>query len=72
MAFIIIATLLDKITLDKKQQGGDGKISPELFLSTFKHWWGSTPQKLLTFLTIYSGIEQAFITGDYTKVLNIC
>ncbi|XP_071173793.1 protein unc-93 homolog A-like isoform X1 [Mytilus edulis] len=72
MAFIIIATLLDKITLDKKQQGGDGKISPELFLSTFKHWWGSTPQKLLTFLTIYSGIEQAFITGDYTKSYISC
>lgn len=68
MAFLIIVIFLDKITLDKSQTSGDGKISPELFLSTFKHWWNSTPQKLLTFLTIYSGIEQAFITGDYTKV----
>lgn len=68
MAFLIIVIFLDKITLDKSRKSGDGKISPKLFLSTFKHWWNSTPQKLLTFLTIYSGIEQAFVTGDYTKV----
>lgn len=69
IAFCTIALLLDNITLDKKQQTGDAKISVKLFLSTLKHWWQSTPQKLLTFLTIYSGIEQAFITGDFTKVI---
>ncbi|OPL20749.1 hypothetical protein AM593_06688, partial [Mytilus galloprovincialis] len=58
--------------LDKTPQGGDSKISANLFLSTFKHWWGSTPQKLLTILTIYSGMEQAFITGDYTKSYVSC
>ncbi|CAG2185499.1 Protein unc-93 homolog A [Mytilus edulis] len=72
IAFCTIALLLDNITLDKKQQTGDAKISVKLFLSTLKHWWQSTPQKLLTFLTIYSGIEQAFITGDFTKSYISC
>ncbi|CAC5397843.1 Protein unc-93 homolog A [Mytilus coruscus] len=71
MAFFTIALLLDNITLDKKQ-AGDANISVKLFLSTLKHWWQSTPQKLLTFLTIYSGIEQAFITGDFTKSYISC
>ncbi|XP_076111925.1 protein unc-93 homolog A-like [Mytilus galloprovincialis] len=72
VAFIITAIFLDNITLDKTPQGGDSKISANLFLSSFKHWWGSTPQKLLTILTIYSGMEQAFITGDYTKSYVSC
>ncbi|XP_060063155.1 protein unc-93 homolog A-like [Ylistrum balloti] len=74
VAFLIIAGLLDPITLDKDKDTSerDRKLSSDLFIATFRHWWNSPYQKLLTTLTIYSGIEQAFITGDYTKSYISC
>ncbi|KAJ8302902.1 hypothetical protein KUTeg_019298 [Tegillarca granosa] len=63
LAFCFIAVFLDKIELDKnKSTKKDNKISFDLLLATFKHWKTSPPQQLITILTIYSGIEQAFIT----------
>ena len=69
MAILVITFLLDKIKLDKeKEEGVKEKITLKLFIATFKHMWDSPYQKLLIPLTIYSGIEQAFIGADFTKV----
>ncbi|KAL3858703.1 hypothetical protein ACJMK2_008964 [Sinanodonta woodiana] len=69
VAFMIIAIFLDRIVLDKddeKEAAGTKKFSPHLLIETFKHCWRSHYQKLIIPLTIYSGIEQAYITGDFT------
>ncbi|XP_069113521.1 protein unc-93 homolog A-like isoform X2 [Argopecten irradians] len=74
VAFLIIVGLLDRIQLDKDKDipEEDRRLSPKLLIATFRHWWDSPYQKLLMPLTIYSGIEQAFITGDYTKSYISC
>lgn len=72
LAFCFIAIFLDKIDLDKnKSTKKDNKITFDLLMATFKHWKASPSQQLITILTIYSGIEQAFITSDFTKVRRI-
>lgn len=68
LAVIVIAVGLDPITLDR-EDGRRRQFSFHLVLETAKHWWRSNYQKLLVILTMYSGVEQAFVTGDYTKVL---
>jgi len=70
VGFATIALLLDTIVLDKddKKERGSRKLSPHLFLETLKHVWKNHYQKLLIPLTMYSGIEQAFIAGDFTRV----
>ncbi|XP_071173784.1 protein unc-93 homolog A-like isoform X1 [Mytilus edulis] len=72
LAFVVIATFLDNINLDVRNNETKRKISLSVVMSTFRHWWHSRPQKMLTILTIYSGIEVAFITGDYTKSYVSC
>ncbi|XP_052062455.1 protein unc-93 homolog A-like isoform X2 [Mytilus californianus] len=72
LAFFVIATFLDNINLDVRNNYTKRKISLSVVMSTFRHWWYSRPQKMLTILTIYSGIEVAFITGDYTKSYVSC
>lgn len=73
-AFLIVVFLLDKIVLDKEEQrtGGRRKLSFHLLLETFRHVWKNPYQKLLIPLTIYSGLEQAFIAGDFTRSYVAC
>ena len=60
---------LDKLVLDKDDREKKNKgLSFYLLLESLKHIWRSRYQKLLVPLTIYSGIEQAFIAGDFTRV----
>ncbi|XP_050399300.1 protein unc-93 homolog A [Patella vulgata] len=70
-AVIIISVLLDKIILEKDERR-QGRPSPKLLIATFKHLISSPAQLLLIPLTIYSGVEQAFISGDYTKSYITC
>ncbi|WAR12257.1 UN93A-like protein [Mya arenaria] len=65
-AVVVVSLLLDPIRLDKEEPG-DRKFSTHLIWETFRHLWKNNYQKLLVVLTMYSGIEQAFMTGDYTK-----
>ncbi|KAK3600237.1 hypothetical protein CHS0354_030268 [Potamilus streckersoni] len=66
VAFLIIVIFLDRIVLDKYDDKEAKKICPHLLVETIKHCWGNHYQKLLIFLTFYSGIAQAFIAGDFT------
>ncbi|XP_052248265.1 protein unc-93 homolog A-like isoform X2 [Dreissena polymorpha] len=66
LAVLVVAVGLDPIKLDKEEPG-DRKFSVHLCLETFMHLWRNPLQKLLIVLTMYSGFEQAFMTGDYTK-----
>uniref|UniRef100_A0A2C9JVH4 UNC93-like protein n=1 Tax=Biomphalaria glabrata TaxID=6526 RepID=A0A2C9JVH4_BIOGL len=68
IAVIIASLFLDQITLDKETKAEDRKLSPQLLVSTFRHLFSSPIQVMLIPLTIYSGVEQAFIGGDFTKV----
>lgn len=72
LAFIVVAVFLQNIKLDKPKKKEDGKISFKLFFATINHWWNSDYQKLIMILTIYSGIEQAFATGTFTKAFISC
>ncbi|KAL3858705.1 hypothetical protein ACJMK2_008966 [Sinanodonta woodiana] len=69
VAVMIIVFFLDRIVLDKDDEKvaiGEKKVSPKLLVETFKHCWRNHFQKLIIPLTIYSGIEQAYIAGDFT------
>lgn len=66
LAILIICFLLDNIRLEKET--GRRSFSIILVRETLRHCWLSKEQKLLIPLTIYSGIEQAFILSSYTSV----
>ena len=74
IAFIIVAVFLDNLVLEKDEKGKKHKgLSFHLLLESLKHIWRSPYQKLLVPLTIYSGIEQAFIAADFTRVsVQVC
>ncbi|KAL4235032.1 unc-93 A [Mactra antiquata] len=73
IAFVIVAIFLDKINLDKsKQESGKRRLSFNLLLETFRHLGRNDYQKLLIPLTLYSGLEQAFIAGDFTRSYISC
>ncbi|KAK0041116.1 protein unc-93 A, partial [Biomphalaria pfeifferi] len=72
IAVIIASLFLDQITLDKETKAEDRKLSPQLLVSTFRHLFSSPIQVMLIPLTIYSGVEQAFIGGDFTKAFISC
>ncbi|XP_067651790.1 protein unc-93 homolog A-like isoform X1 [Haliotis asinina] len=72
LAAITVSLFLDRINLDKDNNKTSKKVSPHLLISTFKHLIKSHYQKLLIPLTIYSGVEQAFITGDFTRSYITC
>jgi ATP/ADP translocase len=72
MAFAVVAVaivmiFLDKLVLDKEDDK-NRKVSAKLLVESIKHLFSSKYQALLIPITIYSGIEQAFITGTFTKV----
>lgn len=71
IAAIIVSVFLDKIVLDKESSTEDRKLSPKLLISTFRHLFSSPIQAMLIPMTIYSGVEQAFIQGDFTKVSTV-
>lgn len=68
---------LDKLELDTvngdstegRKEKGDTSI--HLLMSIVKHFCKSKYLKLLTPLTIYSGVEQAFVAGEFTRVNKI-
>lgn len=70
LAAIIVAIFLDNIRLDKEKEG-KRKFSIKLAEETVRHFLRSTEQKLLVPLTLYSGVEQAFILATFTSV-SIC
>ncbi|KAK3761070.1 hypothetical protein RRG08_022474 [Elysia crispata] len=73
LAAIIISLFLDPITLDNDSGVEQGrKLSPKLLVATFKHLFTSPTQMLLIPITVYSGIEQAFIQGDFTQSYISC
>ncbi|KAL8590617.1 hypothetical protein ACOMHN_011053 [Nucella lapillus] len=72
VAMVIISLLLDPIKLDKESSLEDRKLSPKLIVSTVKHLISSPAQMLLVPLTVYSGVEQAFIGGDFTQSYVSC
>ncbi|KAK7500310.1 hypothetical protein BaRGS_00008533 [Batillaria attramentaria] len=72
MAMIIVSVFLDPITLDQETSAEDRRLSPKLLIATFKHLISSPAQILLIPLTAYSGVEQAFVGGDYTKSYISC
>lgn len=67
VAVLVVVMLLDPITLER-EEGKQRQFSFKLVLETLRHLARSHYQKLLIILTMYSGIEQAFVAGDYTKV----
>lgn len=66
LAAIIVAIFLDNIRLDKEKEG-KRKFSIKLAEETVRHFLRSTEQKLLVPLTLYSGVEQAFILATFTS-----
>lgn len=72
LAAIIVSIFLDKIVLDKESSDQDRKLSPRLLIATFKHLFSNPIQMLLIPMTVYSGVEQAFMGGDFTKAYISC
>ncbi|GAB1598397.1 protein unc-93 homolog A [Argonauta hians] len=70
LAIAIICLFLDNIRLEKEAKQRSFSIG--LVKETARHCWVSTEQKLLIPLTIYSGIEQAFILITYTSAYITC
>lgn len=74
MAVAMIAAFLDKIVLDsdeeRKLNGWKRRtgLSVSLMTNIFRHFWNSRYMKLLIPLTVYSGLEQAFVAGEFTRV----
>ncbi|KAK6185208.1 hypothetical protein SNE40_007493 [Patella caerulea] len=69
LAAIIVILLLDKLPIEKDK---DAKPSFSLLISTFRHLATSPAQMLLIPLTVYSGAEQAFFAGDFTRSYVTC
>lgn len=65
LAAIIVGAFLDPLQSKKKNDDEESTFSR--VAATLKHL-KKTDQMLLVPLTIFSGMEQAFILGDYTKV----
>ena len=65
MAAILIGLLLDKIKVLSSERKDRGVCS--LFLATIRHLKDVRMQLLIP-LTIFSGLEQGFVFGDFTKV----
>ncbi|XP_076438558.1 UNC93-like protein [Babylonia areolata] len=72
IAMLVVSVLLDPITLDRETSAEDRKLSPHLLKATVKHLASSPTQMLLIPLTVYSGVEQAFIGGDFTQSYVSC
>ncbi|XP_074165432.1 protein unc-93 homolog A-like isoform X3 [Sminthopsis crassicaudata] len=72
LAVFLVAIFLDPIPNDSEENEEEGNTSiASGFLSTFRHLRDKR-QCLLIPLTMYSGFEQAFLAGDYTKSYVTC
>uniref|UniRef100_A0A4W3HTQ8 Protein unc-93 homolog A n=1 Tax=Callorhinchus milii TaxID=7868 RepID=A0A4W3HTQ8_CALMI len=72
LAVILVAVFLDELDQQEVKRFREEKISVlSVLLSTVKHLRDKR-QCLLILLTIYSGLEQGFLSGDYTKFYVTC
>ncbi|XP_061099043.1 protein unc-93 homolog A-like isoform X2 [Conger conger] len=72
LAMILVAVFLDNIDRDSAREfRGNREPFCSTFLATFKHL-RDRRQLLLIPLTMYSGLEQGFLSGDYTKYYVTC
>jgi len=77
LAVLLIVVFLDQIKSEQAETEKEILEAPSFwstFLATFKHLKDKR-QCLLIPLTMYSGLEQGFLSGDYTKVwrtMKIC
>ncbi|XP_065055269.1 protein unc-93 homolog A-like isoform X1 [Rhopilema esculentum] len=69
LAVILISTTLDKITILGSEKKNHGVFS--LFIATARHLKDRRMQLLIP-LTMYSGLEQGFVYGDFTKSFVTC
>ena len=69
---VIISVFLDDMLLDKSPTEEQRHLSPRLLISTFKHLFTSPIQMLLVPITMYRGVEAAFMAGDFTKSFVSC
>lgn len=70
LAVLLIVIFLDQIKSDQAETEKEIQKTPSFwstFLATFQHLKDKR-QCLLIPLTMYSGFEQGFLAGDYTKV----
>ncbi|KAK3085295.1 hypothetical protein FSP39_001180 [Pinctada imbricata] len=70
MLAFVIALFVTNTASDSQQDPGTSHGI--LFIETFRHLCSSGYQKLLIPLTVYSGLEQGFISADYTKSYISC
>ncbi|XP_061234516.1 protein unc-93 homolog A isoform X2 [Neopsephotus bourkii] len=74
LAVLLIVTFLDQIKSDQAETEKEILETSSFwstFLATFQHLKDKR-QCLLIPLTIYSGLEQGFLSGDYTKAYVTC
>ncbi|NWZ79242.1 UN93A protein, partial [Poecile atricapillus] len=74
LAVLLVTIFLDQIQSDQVETEKEKLEAPSFwstFLATFRHLKDKR-QCLLIPLTMYSGFEQAFLTGDYSKVYMTC
>ncbi|XP_027731954.1 protein unc-93 homolog A-like, partial [Vombatus ursinus] len=72
LAVLLIAVFLDQLPNESEENEKEKKVPIwTRFLATFQHLRDKR-QCLLIPLTMYSGFEQAFISGDYTKSYVTC
>ncbi|XP_065535146.1 protein unc-93 homolog A isoform X4 [Lathamus discolor] len=74
LAVLLIVTFLDQIKSDQAETEKEVLETSSFwstFLATFQHLKDKR-QCLLIPLTIYSGLEQGFLSGDYTKAYVTC
>ncbi|XP_023230363.1 UNC93-like protein isoform X1 [Centruroides sculpturatus] len=69
LSAILMAIFLSPLTREEEEK--EAKLSARLLLATFRHL-KDCKQLLLIPLTIYSGIEQTFFLGEYTKAYIAC
>ncbi|KFM75914.1 UNC93-like protein, partial [Stegodyphus mimosarum] len=70
LAAIIVSIFLDPLPTEKKSKVENENVLSRV-VATLKHL-KKVDQLLLVPITVFSGIEQAFILGDYTKAYVAC
>ncbi|XP_012514747.1 PREDICTED: protein unc-93 homolog A isoform X4 [Propithecus coquereli] len=73
LAILLIAVFLENIEDTQREGGGEKKSTPfwSTLLSTFK-LFRDKRLRLLTLLPLYSGLQQGFLSGEYTRSYVTC